>query len=149
MSDSNAQAEHGEDLGYGEHTHHGPYVRIWIILLVLLVISVVGPLVAALIEHRPTALALTLATAFGIAVVKAYMVAKNFMHINFTQRFVPYLMATMLLFMLLFFAGAAPDVMKAEGENWEKPAWLEANATYEAQHAAGGPAASHGEGAGH
>jgi 4-alpha-glucanotransferase len=30
--------------------------------------------------------------------------------------------------MLLFFAGVAPDVMKADGENWEKPEWVEAQA---------------------
>ncbi len=27
-------------------------------------------------------------------------------------------------FMLLLFSAAAPDVMKAAGANWEKPAWL-------------------------
>ena len=30
----------------------------------------------------------TLITAFGIAIVKAYLVAKNFMHINVEPRFV-------------------------------------------------------------
>ena len=94
---------------------------------------------AALVEHRPTAIAITLSTAFGVAVVKAYMVAKNFMHINFTRRFVPYLIVTMVLFMVLLFAGTAPDVMKLEGQNWEKPAWIEANAA-----AAAHPAAVHG-----
>lgn len=124
MSDHGAIEGHS---GQGEQTHHGNYVRIWAILLGLLAVSVAGPLVAALIEHRPTALAITLSTAFGIAVVKAYMVAKNFMHINFAQRFVPYLMLTMLLLMLLFFSGVAPDVMKLEGRNWVKPAWIAAN----------------------
>ena len=143
MSDTHAHAEdeHGHD-GHGGHTHHGDYVKIWGILLVLLVISVVGPLVAELIEHRQTALALTLTTAFGIAVVKAWMVAKNFMHINFAQRFVTYLVVTMLVFMFLFFAGVAPDVMKAEGENWVKPEWIEANELYHQEHDA--PGASHG-----
>ena len=70
----------------------------------------------------------TLLTAFGIAIVKACMVVMNFMHIGATRRFVPYLVVTCLLFMLLFFAGVAPDVMKAHGENWSKPSWLEAQA---------------------
>jgi hypothetical protein len=65
--------------------------------------------------------AVTLITAFGIAVVKAYLVAKNFMHINVEPKYVVYLMTTMLVFMLLFFAGVAPDVMKFEGSNWVKP----------------------------
>jgi caa(3)-type oxidase subunit IV len=136
MSDQGANEKNS---GHGGHTHHGDYVRIWAILLALLVVSVAGPLVAALIEHRPTALALTLSTAFGIAVVKAYMVAKNFMHIDFTQRFVPYLVLTMVVFMMLLFAGAAPDVMKLEGRNWEKPEWIAANAE-----AAAHPGAAHG-----
>jgi caa(3)-type oxidase subunit IV len=102
-----------------EHTHHPDYVKIWAILCVLLVISVAGPF----LEIR----VVTLLTAFGIAVVKAYMVAKNFMHINIAQRYVTYLMATCLVFMLLLFAGTAPDVMKADGHNWKKPAWLAAD----------------------
>jgi hypothetical protein len=64
----------------------------------------------------------TLITAFGIAVVKAYMVAKNFMHIGEAPKFVTYLMVTCLVFMLLLFAGAAPDVFKSDGDNWRKTA---------------------------
>lgn len=97
-----------------DHTKH--YVRIWAILVVLLVVSVIGPELGIR--------AVTLITAFGIAVVKAYLVVKNFMHINVEQRFIPYAMVTCLVFMLLFFAGTAPDVMKAEGSGWQKPAWL-------------------------
>ena len=103
-----------------EHTHHPNYVKIWAILVVLLMISVAGPMIG--IKW------VTLLTAFGIAIVKAYMVAMNFMHIGAAKRFVPYLIVTCLLFMLLFFAGVAPDVMKASGENWEKPEWVEAQA---------------------
>ena len=98
-----------------EHDDHPSYVKIWAILLVLLAISVLGPM----LEIQ----AVTLITAFGIAVVKAYLVAKHFMHINLTAKVVPYLVATGLVFMLLFFAGTAPDVMNAEGDNWIKPAW--------------------------
>ena len=103
-----------------EHAHHPNYVKIWAILCVLLAVSVIGPM----FEIR----VITLLTAFGIAVVKAYMVVKNFMHIGHAPRYVAYLAATCLVFMLLFFAGAAPDVMKAEGSNWVKPSWQEAAA---------------------
>ena len=103
-----------------EHESHGPshYIRIWQILLVLLVISVAGPF----LEIR----VVTLITAFGIAVVKAYLVAKHFMHINVEKRFITYITVTVLVFMFLFFAGTAPDVMQPEGSNWEKPSWLTA-----------------------
>jgi len=123
---------------HGAHTHHGPYVKVWAILVGLLCVSVAGPIVASFVEHHSTALAITLTTAFGIAVVKAYMVAKNFMHINFAQRFVTYLVATMLVFMFLLFSGVAPDVMETHGTNWVKPAWIEAN-----KEAAAHPAAGH------
>jgi caa(3)-type oxidase subunit IV len=94
--------------------HHPPvnYVRIWQILLALLVVSVLGPMIGIKI--------VTLITAFGIAVVKAYLVAKNFMHLNVQPRYVVYILGTTLVFMLLFFAGAAGDVMKHAGDNWQK-----------------------------
>ncbi len=101
-----------------EAAHHHPnYVRIWGILLVLLIISIAGPF----LEIR----VVTLITAFGIAVVKAYMVAKHFMHLNVQPRYVVYLLSTVLAFMLLFFSGVAPDVMEAEGHNWTKPSFDE------------------------
>jgi caa(3)-type oxidase subunit IV len=80
---------------------------------VLLVVSVAGPSSAIPL--------ITLITAFGIAVVKAYLVAKNFMHLNVQPRYVVYILGTTLVFMLLFFAGTAPDVMKHSGDNWQKP----------------------------
>ncbi len=102
-------SEHAEN---AEH-HEVNYIRIWGILLVLLMISVAGPF----LEIQ----AVTLITAFGIAFVKAYLVAKNFMHLNLEPRYAVYLLLTVLVFMLLFFAGTAPDVMKHEGTNWVKP----------------------------
>ncbi len=95
------------------HDHTQQYVKIWAILVVLLIVSVVGPMFGILW--------LTLATAFGIACVKAYLVASRFMHINQEPKFIAYLTVTCLLLMLLLFAGTAPDVMKDNGSNWIKP----------------------------
>ncbi len=95
--------------------HHPNYVKIWAILVVLLVISVLGPLMGIRV--------VTLITAFGVAVVKAYLVAKNFMHVNVQPRYIAYLLGTALAFMLLFFAGVAPDVMQDRGTGWEKPSF--------------------------
>ncbi len=89
------------------------YIRIWAILCVLLAVSVTGPM----LEIR----VVTLITAFGIAVVKAYLVAANFMHLNVEKRLAVYLLSTVLLLMFLLFAGVSPDVMKLDGNNWEKP----------------------------
>ncbi len=119
-----------------EHAEHGDshYIKIWAWLLVLLIISFIGPEFG--IQW------VTLLTAFGIAVVKAYLVAVHFMHINLTPRFMIYTITTTLVFMLLFFAGTAPDVMKSSGTNWEKPAWIEAERAYAAGEVGGG---GHGE----
>ena len=96
-------------------THHGNYVKVWAILCVLLVISIFGPMLEIRI--------VTMITAFGIAIVKAYLVVKNFMHLNVQPQFVIYLMGISLAFLALFFAGVSPDVMKDEGDGWTKPSF--------------------------
>jgi len=112
-------AEHTEDHDHGQ----AHYVKIWAILLVLLIVSVLGPVVAPHLEFGfLKAWMITLMTAFGIAIVKAYLVAANFMHLNVEKKYISYMLATMLVFMLLFFAGTSPDVMKHKGQNWENVA---------------------------
>lgn len=106
-------AAHGHD---SHGAHHGPkhYIKLYVILLVLLIVSIVGPEFGIKI--------LTLITAFGIALVKAYMVAAYFMHLNTEKRYIHYMLYTMLLFMGIFFAGVCVDVMRPKGENWENVA---------------------------
>lgn len=94
--------------------HHTNYVKIWVILLVLLVISVAGPFLEIFW--------VTMITAFGIAIVKAYMVAKYFMHIDVQPKFVLFFLVTTLAFMGLFWGGVAPDIMNHEGTNWSNEA---------------------------
>lgn len=144
---SHAHDDHGHD-GHGhDAVHHYDYVKIWGLLVVLLVVSVVGPMAEILW--------LTLITAFGIAFVKAYMVARYFMHVNVQQPIVHYFLVTALVFMVLFFAGTAPDVMNHEGTRWVNDAAIAEAARVEAAHAAGtldhheAPAdGGHGEAAG-
>jgi caa(3)-type oxidase subunit IV len=93
------------------HIHHPDYVKIWAVLVVLLIVSVLGPLTG--IRW------LMLFTAFGIAIVKAYLVAKNFMHVNLEKRWVTYLLVTSLVFLAILFSGVAPDVMRHQGLRWE------------------------------
>jgi caa(3)-type oxidase subunit IV len=94
------------------HVQHPNYVKIWGILVVLLVVSVLGSM-----SHIRE---VVLIAAFGVALVKAYLVAKNFMHVNVEKRWVPYLLIVCLLFITILFAGVAPDVMKHSGLNWNK-----------------------------
>jgi len=96
------------------HPAHRNYVKIWGILVVLLAISVAGPFAGIRV--------ITLITAFGVALVKAYMVAKNFMHLDVEKRIIHWLLAVVLALMVLLFAGVSPDVMKDKGRNWHKDA---------------------------
>jgi len=106
--------------------HHPNYVKVWAVLCVLLVISVVGPMFEIQV--------VTLVTAFGIACVKAFLVMKNFMHLNVEKRIAVYMLSTCLVFMFLLFAATAPDVMKHDGWNWHKPLPEIASATPPAHH---------------
>jgi caa(3)-type oxidase subunit IV len=100
---------HAETHAHGPHRN---YVRIWAVLLVLLVVSVAGPFAGIRV--------VTLITAFGIALVKAYMVAKNFMHLDVEKPLVHWLLGAALALMVLLYAGLAPDVEKHKGRNWKK-----------------------------
>lgn len=119
MSD-HANAAHGDHAAHERH-----YFNVWVILLVLLIISFLGPIVGGKLHDAGsitvhTARVITLITAFGIAIYKAWLVAKNFMHVTVQPRYVIYMLSTVLVFMLLFYAGAAPDVMEHEGAHWAK-----------------------------
>jgi caa(3)-type oxidase subunit IV len=92
--------------------HEINYVAIWAVLCALLGISVLGPMVGVRF--------LTLITAFGIAIVKAYMVCRYFMHLNIEKKWVAYILGFMLALMLIFFGGVAPDVSRQEGLRWQK-----------------------------
>ncbi|MEO5616383.1 MAG: cytochrome C oxidase subunit IV family protein [Candidatus Eisenbacteria bacterium] len=98
----------------GEHAHHRNYVKIWAILLGLLVVSILGPMTGIRV--------VMLVTAFGIALVKAYIVAKYFMHLDVEKPIVHWMMGVALILMVLLFTGLAPDVMKSKGSGWQKDA---------------------------
>lgn len=99
-------------MGHGEAHGSGYYVKIYAILMVLFVISVLGPEVGILM--------VTLITAFGIAVVKATMVMAYFMHLNVEKKYIWGLLASALIFIVGLFVGVAPDVMMNHGTQWVK-----------------------------
>src|SRR3990172_10747752 len=105
--------------GHEVHAHPN-YGKVYALLLALLCVSVIGPMFGMKV--------VTIMTAFGVAAYKAYLVAKNLMHINVEKPFISYLVLTVVVFVLLFFAGTSPDVMKAEGTGWVKPAWKDGTA---------------------
>lgn len=122
---------HGSGHGH-DHGHERHYVKIWAILLVLLIISVVGPFVGAALKMQW----ITLLTAFGIAAVKAYMVAKNFMHIDVEKPIIRWIMVTGVALMVLLYGALAPDVQKGEGQNWKKDeGWHHSFTTSKPHHA--------------
>lgn len=117
--------------GHGDHAHHGPsYEKTYVTLLILLAVSVGGPMLG----HKW----LTLITAFGIAGVKAFLVASRFMHLNMEKKLISYLLLAAVAFLFLFFAGVSPDVMKHRGNNWENMAAQDEVTRAEAAAEAGG-----------
>lgn len=100
------------DPAHDEDHSHSPsfYYRIYGILLVLLVVSIVGPMMGGL--------TVLLITAFGVAVVKATMVAAYFMHLNIEKKYVWFMLLMAVLFLVVMFFGVAPDVMNKSGVNW-------------------------------
>ena len=106
--------EHGQD-----HKQH--YIKIWGILCALLVVSIVGPEMDRFLPEGIFFWVL-LTTAFGIAGVKAWLVIKHFMHLTDEPPIVWYILTSSLVFMVLFFAAVAPDVMYHEGAGWENVA---------------------------
>jgi caa(3)-type oxidase subunit IV len=133
----------GHDDGHeADHLKH--YSKIYWMLIGLFLVSITGPVVGGMVHSK----ALVLVTAFGIAVVKAYLVCKHFMHLDVEKRYVVYLLTTALAFCVLFYAGASPDVMEHHGSNWVNVA---ANAETEralkeiAERHAGGEHGEHAE----
>ena len=89
---------------------HTNYFKIWITLVGLLIISVLGPLTGQMW--------IILLLAFGIAIVKALMVASYFMHLNVEKKIVWYILLTCLGLMIFFFFAIAPDIRNPSGTNW-------------------------------
>ena len=104
---------------HGRHDHSKQYWKVYKILLVLFLISFVGPFIAETIEQPLLRKILMLTTAFVIAFIKAYYVIVHFMHLNAEKKYVVYMLTTMVVLMLLFFSAVAPDVMKHDGQRWE------------------------------
>ena len=117
-----AHAETHDHAGH-DHSHAGPhhgpshYLKIWGLLCALLVVSIVGPMFG----HK----LLTLITAFGIAIVKAWMVASYFMHLNIEKKFASLLLLTMIAALVVFWYGISPDIRMHQGKNWENRAVLD------------------------
>ncbi len=134
-------SENSASHGQGAAAHHTNYVKIWGILTVLLVVSVLGPIVAAYLGSLK--LAVTLITAFGVALVKAYLVAKYFMHVNLERRWIVYLVVGMIVLMVLLVGGVSPDVLKHDGARWSNDAAKQATLRARNVHADGQKAEHH------
>ena len=107
---AHGSADHGAH-GHEEHIHPPKhYIKLWAILCALLIVSFLGPMLEIQI--------VTLLTAFGIAIVKAYIVCAYFMHLNIEKKYAALLELTVLALIALFYFAVAPDVMKHKGTNW-------------------------------
>jgi caa(3)-type oxidase subunit IV len=93
--------------------HQTNYAKIYWTLMILFIISVAGP------EMFPESKAVILITAFGIAVVKAIIVAGWFMHLAHEKKYIWYGFITSLALLFLFVIAVAPDVTMTKGHNWQ------------------------------
>lgn len=94
------------------HEDETNYVAVWGVLCALLGVSILGPMIGIRL--------LTLVTAFGIAIVKAYIVCAYFMHLRIEKKWVAYILGFMLALMVVLFGGTAPDVLEHDGLRWQK-----------------------------
>lgn len=125
------------------------YVRVYLTLLALLAVSIVGPVVAPRLGEAEVPVVglrvstfVMLVTAFGIAVVKAWLVIKHFMHLSIERPIAKWFLAASVLLLALFWGGIAPDVQNHSGANWE-------NVAAQAAVERGIPEVAHAEEAGH
>ncbi len=116
---SHPQTSAGQGSDHDSHGGHDTnYVKVFMILVVLLIFSVIGPFVGEAMHMKW----LTLVTAFGIAAIKAFLVIKHFMHLTIEKRVAHYILISSLACVVMLFAGTAGDVMNHRGQNWENDA---------------------------
>ena len=81
------------------HSRH--YLMIWIWLLALVVVSVA----AASVLPKAQALALI----FAVAIVKALLVARNYMHLKYERAIIYAILLVPLVFIIILFFALFPD----------------------------------------
>jgi len=100
---------------------HPSYLKIYFTLVILFIISVLGPELAEILGLEwVSRVVLVLSTAFGIALWKAYLVCAYFMHLKVEKIYAPYILLACLSLLFVFFFGTATDAMFANGHNWVK-----------------------------
>lgn len=101
--------------------NHPSYLKIYFTLVILFIISVLGPELAEILGLEGVSrVVLVLSTAFGIAIWKAYLVCAYFMHLKVEKIYAPYILLACLSLLFVFFFGTATDAMFANGHNWVK-----------------------------
>jgi len=104
--------------------------------MALFAISVIGPELPWPEHLKKSAI---LITAFGIAVVKAIIVAGWFMHLAHEKKYIWYGLITSLALLFLFVVAVAPDVTKTQGHRWHS----QIPSTMDPHHTEGKDATSH------
>ena len=100
-----------------KHHAHPDYKKIYIRLLILLAISIWGPIFALQLDNRFLLASAVLLTAFGVGAIKAGMVGAWFMHLDIELKVVKRLLIVCILLLILLLAGVGPDVLLPEGQN--------------------------------
>lgn len=86
------------------------YVRMWVILAVLPMLSVAAYLTGIR--------SLAILTSILVIVFSTFFATTTFMHVNAEPRFVPYLCILAFVFSALYLFLTSPDVMMHSGQQW-------------------------------
>ena len=64
--------------------------------------------------------AITLITAFGIALIKTYIIAAEFIHLKVEKRITTLIILSIIIIILIFYFNITPNIMKTSGQHWIK-----------------------------
>jgi caa(3)-type oxidase subunit IV len=97
----------GETPGHEAEHHHPNYLAIWTVLVVLLVLGIAVGFVKSPV--------LGAVLVFGVATVKAFLVAANYMHLTFEPLFVRAIVLCGIAIVLIVLIGLIPDIVYVYG----------------------------------
>jgi caa(3)-type oxidase subunit IV len=104
---SHDEADWSEEPARPEYHGHANYIVTWAVLVVLLGVSLAFSLVSK---------ALAIFLIFSVAIVKAMLVAGNFMHLRWEPRVLWAIAAIGLVCALCFYFGVYPDIVPIHRE---------------------------------
>jgi cytochrome c oxidase subunit 4 len=107
-------AEPHETPAHGAEAHHGPSVKLYLIIFgALLVFTTVSFLANEMVRHDMIPVAVSFIVIMGVAVCKAVLVAMYFMHLKFEWGKLYFLVVPVLILTVMMMIVLLPDIVLA------------------------------------